>query len=131
MQTHKVTSFPIVLLGHDYWQGLLDWIRGPVLARGMISAPDIDLLNVTDDVDEAVSLLADSRDQRDHERHSTQADRGVRRRAELIRGDGAGSASSARPRSGSTPRTSSSPPRSGPRSRGAGTTSSPAAAGSR
>jgi uncharacterized protein (TIGR00730 family) len=73
VQTHKVTSFPIVLLGRDYWQGLLDWIRGPVLTRGMISAPDLELLIVTDDVDEAVSLLADSRDQRAHERHSAQA----------------------------------------------------------
>ncbi len=58
VQTHKVTSFPIVLLGRDYWQGLLDWMRGPVLARKMISAPDVDLLNVTDDVDEAVALLS-------------------------------------------------------------------------
>ncbi|HYJ74101.1 MAG TPA: TIGR00730 family Rossman fold protein [Kineosporiaceae bacterium] len=73
VQTHKVTSFPIVLLGRDYWQGLLDWIRGPVLARGMISPPDVDLLNVTDDVDEAVELLVDSRDQRVHERRSTRA----------------------------------------------------------
>jgi uncharacterized protein (TIGR00730 family) len=73
VQTHKVTSFPIVLLGRDYWQGLLDWIRGPVVARGMISPPDIDLLNVTDDVDEAVSLLVDSRDQHVHEQRSTEA----------------------------------------------------------
>src|SRR3954451_2429634 len=57
VQTHKVTSFPIVLIGRDYWQGLLDWIKGPVLERGMISAPDVELLNVTDDVEEAVSLL--------------------------------------------------------------------------
>src|ERR687884_2175513 len=71
VQTHKVTSFPIVLLGTDYWQGLLDWIRGPVVERGMISPPDADLLTVTDDVDEAVSLLVDSRDQRVHERRST------------------------------------------------------------
>jgi uncharacterized protein (TIGR00730 family) len=73
VQTHKVTSFPIVLLGREYWQGLLDWIRGPVLTRGMISPPDVELLNVTDDVDEAVDLLVDSRDQREHERRSTAA----------------------------------------------------------
>jgi uncharacterized protein (TIGR00730 family) len=73
VQTHKVTSFPIVLLGRDYWQGLLDWVRGPVLKRGMISPPDVELLNVTDDVDEAVDLLVDSRDQREHERRSTAA----------------------------------------------------------
>jgi uncharacterized protein (TIGR00730 family) len=73
VQTHKVTSFPIVLLGHEYWSGLLDWIRGPVVSRGMISVPDVELLNVTDDVDEAVSLLVGSRDQREHERRSAEA----------------------------------------------------------
>ncbi len=73
VQTHKVTSFPLVLVGRDYWQGLLDWGKGPVLERGMISAPDIDLLNVTDDVDEAVALLLDSPHQREHERLSAEA----------------------------------------------------------
>jgi len=73
VQTHKVTSFPIVLLGRDYWQGLLDWMKGPVLARKMISAPDVDLLNVTDDVDEAVALLVDSAHQREHEQASSAA----------------------------------------------------------
>ncbi len=73
VQTHKVTSFPIVLLGRDYWQGLLDWMQGPVLARKMISAPDLDLLNVTDDVDEAVAILVDSVHQREHEQASSEA----------------------------------------------------------
>src|SRR5689334_14260760 len=50
VQTHKVTSFPIVLLGSDYWSGLLAWLAGPVLDRGMIKAADLDLLHVTDDV---------------------------------------------------------------------------------
>jgi uncharacterized protein (TIGR00730 family) len=73
VQTHKVTSFPIVLVGRDYWQGLLDWVKGPVQQRGMISPPDVDLLNVTDDVDEAVAMLVDSRHQREHELASMQA----------------------------------------------------------
>jgi uncharacterized protein (TIGR00730 family) len=73
VQTHKVTSFPIVLVGRDYWQGLLEWVKGPVLRRGMISPPDVELLNVTDDVDEAVAMLVDSRPQREHERRSAQA----------------------------------------------------------
>ena len=38
VQTGKVTSFPIVLLGVDYWSGLLDWLRDTVLADGKISA---------------------------------------------------------------------------------------------
>src|SRR5215212_7863385 len=73
VQTQKVTSFPIVLVGRDYWQGLLDWVKGPVLQRGMISPPDVELLNVTDDVDEAIAILVDTRHQHDHERRSTQA----------------------------------------------------------
>jgi uncharacterized protein (TIGR00730 family) len=50
VQPHKVTSFPIVLLGTGYWQGLLDWLSGPVLDRGMISAGDLGLMTITDDV---------------------------------------------------------------------------------
>ncbi|CAN5328028.1 TIGR00730 family Rossman fold protein [soil metagenome] len=56
-QTQKITTFPIVLLGVDYWSGLLDWLRGTVLADGKISQPDLDRLVLTDDVDEAISLV--------------------------------------------------------------------------
>lgn len=59
VQTHKVTEFPIILLGSDYWSGLLDWLRGPVLARGTISAVDLELLRITDDADEAVKIVTD------------------------------------------------------------------------
>jgi uncharacterized protein (TIGR00730 family) len=57
VQTQKVTSFPIVLVGSDYWAGLLDWLRDTVAAQGKISPRDLDMLSVTDDVDEAVSLM--------------------------------------------------------------------------
>lgn len=67
VQTHKVTSFPIVLVGSEYWQGLVDWLAGPVLARGTISPPDLRLLHVTDDLDEVVEVLVSSREQRDRE----------------------------------------------------------------
>ena len=60
MQTQKVTSFPIVLVGTEFWQGLLDWARGSLLAHGMISAPDLDLLILTDSVDEAVQRIVDA-----------------------------------------------------------------------
>ena len=56
-QTQKVSAFPVVLLGTTYWAGLLDWLRGTVLADGKISASDLDRLVVTDDVDEAVALM--------------------------------------------------------------------------
>ena len=57
VQTGKITSFPVVLVGTAYWQGLLDWLRGTVLAEGKISASDLDRLTVTDDVDEAVRVM--------------------------------------------------------------------------
>jgi uncharacterized protein (TIGR00730 family) len=60
-QTRKVTSFPVVLVGVDYWTGLLDWLRGTVLADGKISEADLDMLTLTDDIDEAVSIMVASR----------------------------------------------------------------------
>ncbi|GAA4700190.1 TIGR00730 family Rossman fold protein [Nocardioides nanhaiensis] len=56
-QTQKVTAFPVVLLGTDYWAGLLDWLRETVLADGKINPEDLDRLMVTDDVDEAVAAV--------------------------------------------------------------------------
>ncbi|MBP2390957.1 LOG family protein [Aeromicrobium fastidiosum] len=56
-QTGKVTSFPIVLFGSAYWGGLVDWLRETMLADGKVGAADIDMLHVTDDVDEAVSYF--------------------------------------------------------------------------
>ena len=54
-QTKKVTSFPIVLVGSAYWSGLVDWLRGTVLADGKVSPANLEMFRVTDDVDEAVS----------------------------------------------------------------------------
>ena len=57
VQTQKVTSFPVVLFGSTYWAGLLAWLRGSALAAGTISAPDLEMFTVTDDVDEAVAAV--------------------------------------------------------------------------
>jgi uncharacterized protein (TIGR00730 family) len=61
-QTQKVTGFPLVLVGTDYWQGMIDWLRDRALTHGTISQSDIDMLRLTDDVDEAVELMVASRD---------------------------------------------------------------------
>ncbi len=58
VQTQKVTSFPIVCLGTDYWSGLVDWLRRTVAGRGNISLADVDLLQLTDDPGEAVRLVS-------------------------------------------------------------------------
>jgi uncharacterized protein (TIGR00730 family) len=57
VQTKKVTRFPIVLFGTSYWQGLVDWVRGTLIAGGKASAVDLELFHLTDDVDEAVALV--------------------------------------------------------------------------
>jgi uncharacterized protein (TIGR00730 family) len=54
VQTRKVTRFPVVLMGSAYWAGLLAWMRDAMLAEGKIGPYDLDLILVTDDVDEAV-----------------------------------------------------------------------------
>ncbi|QZN86403.1 TIGR00730 family Rossman fold protein [Cellulomonas sp. C5510] len=59
VQTHKVTEFPIVLVGTDYWSGLLEWLRGPVLERGMVREADLELLRLVDDPEEAVRIVRD------------------------------------------------------------------------
>ncbi|MFC5495478.1 TIGR00730 family Rossman fold protein [Nocardioides caricicola] len=61
-QTGKITSFPIVLIGTSYWQGLVDWMRDTQLAEGTIRQDDIDRLVLTDDVEEAVALMVRSRE---------------------------------------------------------------------
>jgi hypothetical protein len=57
VQTRKVTSFPIVLVGQAFWGGLLDWVRGTLLAQGTVGEADLDLVTVTDDVEEAVARV--------------------------------------------------------------------------
>jgi uncharacterized protein (TIGR00730 family) len=57
VQTGKIRRFPVILYGTGYWSGLLDWIRGQVLEREMISAEDLDLFVVTDDIDQAVKVV--------------------------------------------------------------------------
>ena len=57
VQTKKVTRFPIVLFGSAYWQGLVDWLRSTVVAQGKAAEADLQLVHVTDDVDEAVALV--------------------------------------------------------------------------
>ncbi|MHA7275102.1 LOG family protein [Arthrobacter sp. HLT1-21] len=61
VQTQKVTSFPIVLIGTEFWAPLWEWVRGSLLANGMIAAKDLDLVHLVDDPAEAVRLvLADT-----------------------------------------------------------------------
>ena len=64
IQTGKVMHFPVVLFDSDYWGELLQWVRGELLADGMISPEDLDLLFVTDDLDEAIGYVFECYDRR-------------------------------------------------------------------
>jgi hypothetical protein len=57
VQTKKVTKFPVVLLGTDYWGGLYEWIERSVLRHGKIGENDLKLLYLTDEVDDAVKVV--------------------------------------------------------------------------
>jgi uncharacterized protein (TIGR00730 family) len=64
VQTQKVTRFPVILIGSGYWSGLIDWLRGTVQSSGRIGPADLDLIHVTDDIDEAVARIVGSDTQR-------------------------------------------------------------------
>jgi uncharacterized protein (TIGR00730 family) len=58
IQTGKIRNFPVVLIGHAYWDGLIAWMRDVQLPAGAISQADLDLLRVTDDPREAAEIIA-------------------------------------------------------------------------
>ncbi|MDG4793842.1 TIGR00730 family Rossman fold protein [Micromonospora sp. WMMD1082] len=60
VQTGKVTRFPVVLMGTEYWQGLLDWLRDTMAAEGKIGPVDLELICVTDDVAAAVRHIVEA-----------------------------------------------------------------------
>jgi uncharacterized protein (TIGR00730 family) len=60
VQTHKVTRFPVILFGVDYWSGLVRWIEDTLIAQGKASTADLELFQLTDSIDEAMAILADA-----------------------------------------------------------------------
>ena len=64
IQTGKVLHFPVVLFDSDYWEELLTWIRDELLADRMISPEDLQLLHVTDDVDQAAAYVLECYERR-------------------------------------------------------------------
>jgi uncharacterized protein (TIGR00730 family) len=59
VQTHKIHRFPIILFGRSYWSGLLDWITSTLLLEGAVSREDLNLLIVTDSIEEARDMLVE------------------------------------------------------------------------
>ncbi|MEY8847691.1 TIGR00730 family Rossman fold protein [Psychroserpens sp. XS_ASV72] len=58
IQTNKIEKFPIILVGRDFWSGLMDWVKSTLLeANNNISAKDLDLVHVVDTTDEVIEIL--------------------------------------------------------------------------
>jgi uncharacterized protein (TIGR00730 family) len=64
VQTRKVTRFPVILFGTEYWSGLLDWLRSTALPEAKIGAADLDLIHLTSNVDEAVAIIVEAEAER-------------------------------------------------------------------
>ena len=57
IQTHKIGRFPIVLVGSEFWSGLLDWFSNTLLKNGLIAEGDLSLFRIVDSADEAVAHI--------------------------------------------------------------------------
>jgi uncharacterized protein (TIGR00730 family) len=57
VQTNRISRFPLILFGRDYWRGLIRWMKSTLQEGFFISENDLDLVDLTDDVDEAVELI--------------------------------------------------------------------------
>jgi len=57
VQTERIPLFPLVLIGREFWQGLVRWMKGTVLDRAYVSPEDLELFTLTDDPKEAVDII--------------------------------------------------------------------------
>ena len=62
IQTHRIYPFPLILVGKEYWDGLMHWIEATMLKEKTISKEDIDLIKLTDDPKEVLSVINAHRD---------------------------------------------------------------------
>jgi uncharacterized protein (TIGR00730 family) len=79
IQTGKIKHFPVVLVGREYWGGLLDWLRRETAARGLIDVSDLELMRCTDDMEEACAWLTAASSRRAAE--AARADKAAERTA--------------------------------------------------
>jgi uncharacterized protein (TIGR00730 family) len=61
IQTRKIKPFPVILVGKEYWKGLLDWIRDTLVREKMIAPEDLDILRIVDSPEEVLQWVQDSR----------------------------------------------------------------------
>ena len=59
IQTKKIDKFPVVLVGKEYWSGLIDWITNTLMKNGLIGNDDLGILSIVDSPEEAVKEIND------------------------------------------------------------------------
>ena len=60
IQTNKIEKFPIIMVGTDFWKGMIDWIKSIVLEKfENVSATDLDLIHLVDTEEEVIAILDD------------------------------------------------------------------------
>lgn len=57
IQTKRIKSFPVILVGSDYWKGLIDWIKGTLLKKKAVSEEDLNIFQLVDDPRDALSII--------------------------------------------------------------------------
>jgi uncharacterized protein (TIGR00730 family) len=70
IQTRKIRSFPLVLVGRDYWAPLVDWLRATVLAEGKISPQDMGLMAIADTAEEIAAIVTAASERRQARRRA-------------------------------------------------------------
>lgn len=75
IQTKKIRSFPVVLVGKDYWDGLINWLSNTVLQSGAISHEDLDLMHIVDEPEEVCAIINKRYKERISGTHADRRDR--------------------------------------------------------
>ena len=57
IQTHKIKPFPVIMVGSEYWKGLMDWIKEVLLKEGKISPADLEIFQLMDEPEEIVKTI--------------------------------------------------------------------------
>lgn len=60
-QTKKIRAFPIILVGKEYWSGLIEWLKTTLVAGGTLSKEDMELISITDDIDDICTIVNEHR----------------------------------------------------------------------
>jgi uncharacterized protein (TIGR00730 family) len=57
IQTKKIKAFPLILMGSEYWRGLIDWLKNTMMQEGKINSTDMELIQIVDEPEEVVKLI--------------------------------------------------------------------------